>query len=107
MRAFVILVRWEINMIKRYLKIWWLFTINSFQAQLSVRWGLALFLIAKILRFALFLFFLIILVKATKSLAGYNLDQVILFFLSFNFLDILSQLLFRDVSRFRGMVLYG
>lgn len=94
-------------MIKRYLKIWWLFTINSFQTQLSVRWGLALFLIAKILRFALFLTFLIILVKGTKSFAGYNLDQVILFFLSFNFLDILSQLLFRDVYRFRAMVLSG
>lgn len=60
-------------MTNRYLKIWWLFTINSFQTQLSVRWGLALFLIAKILRFALFLFFLVILVKATKTFAGPDL----------------------------------
>ena len=94
-------------MIKRYLKVWWLFTVSSFQIQLNVRWGLALFLFAKILRFATFTFFLIILLNSTKVLAGYSLDQTILFFLSFNFLDILSQLLFREVYRFRPTVLSG
>lgn len=94
-------------MIKRYLKIWWLYTTASLQTQLNVRWGLILFLIAKLLRFATFAFFLVILLTSTKVLAGYNLDQTILFFLSFNLLDILSQLLFREVYRFRGVVLSG
>lgn len=66
-----------------------------------------LFVFAKILRFATFIFFLVILVKSTKILAGYNLDQVILFFLSFNLLDIVSQMLLREVYRFRGAVLSG
>lgn len=91
----------------RYLKIWWLYTIDSFQVQLNVRWAFILFLLAKILRFATFMFFLVILVTSTKVLAGYNLDQVILFFLSFNLLDIVSQLLLREVYRFRGTILSG
>ncbi len=94
-------------MIKKYLKIWWLYAVASIQIQLNVRWGLALFLIAKLLRFATFTLFLVILLSSTKLLAGYNLDQTILFFLSFNLLDILSQLLFREVYRFRGVVLSG
>ncbi len=92
---------------KKYIRIWWLFVGGSFQTQLNVRWGLALFLIAKILRFATFTLFLVILLKSTKVLAGYSLDQTLVFFLSFNFLDVLSQLLFREVYRFRSIVLSG
>lgn len=92
---------------KKYFKIWWIFTLNSFQTQLNIRWGLALFLVAKVLRFGAFAFFLIILLKSTKVLAGYNLEQTILFFLSFNLIDIISQLLFREVYRFRSAILSG
>lgn len=91
----------------RYLKVWWLYTINTFQMQSNVRWAFALFLFAKILRFGVFIFFLIILVSSTRVLAGYDLDQVILFFLSYNFLDILSQILFREVYRFRSAIIFG
>lgn len=93
---------------KKYLKVWWLYTINTFAVQLNVaRWGVALFLFAKILRFATFTFFLVVLVKSTRILAGYNLDQVILFFLSFNLLDMVSQLLLREVYRFRVAIISG
>lgn len=94
-------------MFKKYLKVWLLFTINSFQTQLNVRWGLLLFLIAKILRFSIYILFIIILLNNTKLLAGYNLDQTILFFLTFNLVDMLSQLIFRDVYRFRGQIISG
>lgn len=92
---------------KKYFKVWWLFTLDSFQIQLNIRWGLVLFLLAKILRFITFIFFLVVLLNSTKVLAGYSLDQTILFFLSFNLLDIVSQLLFREVYRFRGAILSG
>lgn len=93
---------------KKYLKVWWLYTINTLQVQLNVaRWGVLLFLFAKVLRFATFIFFLIILVKGTKLLAGYNLDQVILFFLTFNLLDMISQMFFREVYRFRATIITG
>ncbi|MDP2671946.1 MAG: ABC-2 family transporter protein [Candidatus Daviesbacteria bacterium] len=94
-------------MLKKYIKIWWLFAINSFQVQLVVRWALLLFLLAKILRFAIFTIFIVILLEKTNALAGYSLNQTILFFLSFNLVDILSQLLFREVYRFRPAIIEG
>jgi len=51
-----------------------------------------------------FLFFLL---KGTGSLAGYDLNQVIFFFLTFNFIDIVSQFLFREVYRFRQQIVSG
>lgn len=94
-------------MIKKYFKVWWLFATASFQTQLTVRWALLTFLLAKILRFAVFTLFIVILVKKTNALAGYNLDQTILFYLSFNLVDILAQLFFREVYRFRPAVVSG
>ena len=94
-------------MIKRYLKIWWLYGANSFQTQFAVRWALLIFLSGKILRFSIFTFFIILLLQNTKVLAGYTLDQTIFFFLSFNLLDITAQMVFREVYRFRSMVVSG
>lgn len=92
---------------RKYFKIWWVSAINSFQTQLMVRWAVFIFLLAKILRFTIFTVFIIILVGKTSALAGYSLDQTIFFYLSFNLVDILSQLLFREVYRFRPQVVSG
>lgn len=94
-------------MLKKYLKVWLFFTLNAFQTQMTIRWGLILFLLAKILRLAIFIMFITILLKRTNILAGYNLDQTLLFFLSFNLVDMLAQLLFREVYRFRQAVVSG
>lgn len=94
-------------MIKKYFLVWWILANNSFQTQLNIRWGLLIFLIAKILRFAVFIIFIFILVKQTKLLAGYNLEQMVLFFLSFNLVDMLAQLLLREVYRFRSQIILG
>ncbi len=69
--------------------------------------GAALFLLGKILRFLFFLGFLVLLVSRTKLLAGYNIWQVILFYLTFNFIDSVTQMLFRDVYRFRQQIITG
>lgn len=94
-------------MMRKYLNVWWLYTINSFQTQLNVRWGLLLFLIAKILRFAMYILFIVVLLSKTRLLAGYSLDQMILFFLSFNLVDMLAQLILREVYRFRAQIISG
>ncbi len=96
-----------IKLAKKYFKIWLRFAINGFQTQISVRFALIIFLLGKILRFGVYTFFIIILVGKTKVLAGYSLDQTIFFFLSFNLVDILAQLLFREVYRFRQAVVSG
>lgn len=92
---------------KKYLKVWLRFAINGFQSQLSVRWSLFIFLLGKVFRFGVFTFFIILLLNKTRALAGYNLNQTIFFFLSFNLIDIISQLLFREVYRFRQTVISG
>lgn len=74
---------------------------------MTQRLGLLVFLLGKILRFALFLIFLIVLLKGTNTLAGYNLNQTVFFFLTFNLIDIVSQFLFREVYRFRQYVVTG
>lgn len=91
----------------RYLKVWLTLSSNSFQAFFHSRIGAVLFLFGKILRFFLFLMFLILLVSKTKVLAGYNFWEVLLFYMTFNLIDATTQMLFREVYRFRQQVVSG
>ena len=69
--------------------------------------ALSVFLIGKILRFIFFFGFLYFLLLGTKTLAGYSGNQVIFFFLTFNLIDVITQFLFREVYKFRPMVING
>ncbi|MBI4036259.1 ABC-2 family transporter protein [Candidatus Daviesbacteria bacterium] len=89
------------------LKIWLLYTGNSFQQTLSNRALVLIFMTGKSLRIILFTIFLIFLFNGAKSIAGYNRDQIIFFYLTFNLIDTLAQLLFREVYRFRQLVVSG
>ena len=92
---------------RKYLKVWFLMSMNSFQSFFISRVSASLFLLGKILRFLFFLGFLVILVNKTKVLAGYNIWEVSLFYLTFNLIDSITQMLFRDVYRFRQLILTG
>ncbi len=93
--------------IAKYIHLWGKLTVNSFMAVLSSRFGASLFLIGKTLRFAFFLIFLLTLFTQTELLASYSQSQMLFFFLTFNFIDTLTQLFFREVYRFRQMVVSG
>lgn len=93
--------------IKRYIKIWWMLTKNSFSIVLHQRSALAIFLTGKILRFAFFMIFLSFLIIGAKNLVGYNANQVIFFFLTFTLVSTFSQFFFREVYRFRPKVVNG
>ena len=80
---------------------------NSFLGVFYAKLALFIFLVGKLLRFIFFLGFLYFLVHGAKTLAGYNLDQTIFFFLTFNFVDIFSQFLYREVYRFRPLIVSG
>lgn len=97
----------EVESMKKYFNVWLKLTSASFQYFFISRLGAILFLVGKILRFVFFLFFLILLVSRTKVLAGYNLWQVMLFYLTFNFIDSATQMVFREVYRFRQQVVSG
>lgn len=92
---------------KRYLKIWWLMSRNSFMSVIGQKLSLLIFLTGKILRFIFFIAFIVFLLNGTQNLAGYNLNQTIVFFMSFMLIDVISQFLFREVYRFRPLIITG
>jgi len=92
---------------KKYLKVWWIMSKNSFVMVISQKLSLFVFLTGKILRFTFFFLFLFFILKGAGTLAGYSGNQVIFFFLTFNIIDVISQFLFREVYRFRPMIVNG
>lgn len=88
-------------------KVWLRYTNNSFQQVLLNKPIVAIFMLGKILKIGLFLIFLLFLFKGTQGIAGYGRDQIIFFYLSFNLIDTLAQLFFREVYRFRPLVISG
>ncbi len=71
------------------------------------RLAFAVFFTGKALRFILSLAFIFVLVKGSREIAGYSLNQVLFFFLTFNLVDVIAQFFFREVYRFRPQVLSG
>jgi ABC-2 type transport system permease protein len=92
---------------KRYYKIWLLLATNSVQTSLASRFNASILILGKLLRFGMFLFFLTLIGSKTKLISGYSLPQIILFFLTYQLLDTLPQLLLREVYRFRGYIVRG
>ncbi len=52
-------------------------------------------------------YFLYILLSETKTLAGFNLYEIIFFYATFNIIDVIPQLLLRETYRFRYYVIQG
>lgn len=91
----------------RNLKIFFLLSRYSIKTMLQHRVGAILFITGKLIRFSFTFLFIYFLVSKTRLLAGYTLPQTLIFFLTFNFLDSLAQLLFREVYRFRPLIVSG
>ena len=92
---------------KKYFKIWWMMSRNSFSVVLGQKLALSVFLIGKILRFIFFFGFLYFLLLGAGNLAGYTSNQIIFFYLTFNIIDVITQFLFREVYNFRPMIING
>jgi len=88
-------------------RVWYLYSINSFQRTLTNRFITLIFIVSKFIRIAMFLFFLDLLLQGVSSLAGYTREQIIFFYLSFNLIDTGSQFLFRNVYSFRPLIVSG
>lgn len=91
----------------KYPKIWWRLASCNMQTQLSSRLNGLFFVSAKLLRFIFILVFLFGLFSHTKTVAGYNLEQMLVFFLTFNLVDILAQFLFRGIYIFKNQIQTG
>lgn len=92
---------------KKHLKVWFLLSLNAVQVTFASRFGAILLLLGKILRFAAFLLVLVLVSGKVQLLAGYSLQDMVFFFLTFNLVDITAQLLFRNVYRFRPLIVTG
>lgn len=95
------------TMIIKYIHTWYLMSVNSFSSMMVSRLGGFLFIVGKSLRFFFFLFFLLLITQKSQTIAGYTQNQAILFFLTFNLIDTTSQFFFREVYRFRHLVVSG
>lgn len=93
--------------IKKYFKVWQITTLSATQIAFASRFGALMFTVGKLLRFAFFLFFLIIIATRTEGVAGYSLWQVVFFYATFNFIDTTAQFFLRQVYRFRWDVVSG
>ena len=90
-----------------YARIWIMMSKNAFMSVLAQKKLFFLFLTGKIIRFSFFGLFLFFLVQGAGGIVGYDVDQAVFFFLTFNVIDIISQFLFREIYRFRPLLISG
>lgn len=91
----------------RNLTIFWLYTKHSISISLQHSVGAIAFIMGKLLRFGMFGVFVYFLLAQTEVLAGYTLPQTLIFFATYHLIDGLAQLMYRQVYRFRPLVLTG
>lgn len=91
----------------RNLKIIATYAKNSVKSTIQNKVGVVLFTTGKILRFTIFFLFAYYLIAGSGILKGYTVDHAILFYITYNVIDTATQMLFREVYRFRDTVLSG
>ncbi|MEK7163911.1 MAG: ABC-2 family transporter protein [Patescibacteria group bacterium] len=90
----------EIKLIYRYFS-------NSLQQAIFNIPIFSIFLVSKVIRVALFAVFIYFMLSGLSNIGGYSRDQMIIFYLIFNLIDTSAQLLFREVYRFRPLLISG
>jgi ABC-2 type transport system permease protein len=91
----------------KYLHLWLKLTENSFLISLTSKFNVFIFSLGKILRFGLTLGFILVLFAQTKNIEDFNVIQFSFFFLTYTMVDTITALFFREVYRFRPMVVSG
>lgn len=95
------------KVLKKYIKIYIQLVNCAFSSYLSNRIDSIGYFLGKIVRFTFFLILLISIFRFTDNLAGYGMYEVILFFLTFNLIDIGAQFLFRGVYFLKTDIIRG
>jgi len=92
---------------KKYFKVWKQLSICAISSYLSNRIDSFSYFFGKVIRFGFFLLLIFSIFNYTDSLAGYSKYEVILFFLTFNLLDVFAQAFFRGIYLFKDEVRLG
>lgn len=95
------------NNIFKYLYLYFIYTKYSFQAAFANRLTAGIFLFVDSIGILLFATFLWFLLQRTGGIGKYSQTQALFIYLSFNLIDTLSQLLFREVYRLGEYILKG
>jgi ABC-2 type transport system permease protein len=93
--------------IQRHFTVWMLFAKYELLQQFSSKTSMVFFFVGKIIRFFSFFVILLLLRGTVRSVSGYTVDEVLIFFLTFNFIDIVSQMFLRGVYGMNGIVRSG
>lgn len=91
----------------KYVFYWLKITAMTFSALIATRLASVIFITGKTLRISLFLIFLFALKDKITLLAGYNLDQLVVFYLIFNVFDLLGQVFYRGIYWYRNEIISG
>lgn len=97
-----ILHSWRIHF-----SIWWIVAKNALQEAFVNRATNSLFFFGKALRLVMMLIFLFTLKNTIPSFAGYSIDQMFVFFLTYQVIDISAQIFYRGVYLFSEQVRTG
>lgn len=93
--------------LRKFLRVWMRMAVMSFNAQLSYGVGSLGFLLGKLIRLFFFFAYIVAIFTHTTSLGGYTLAQTVLFFLTYNVVDITAQVFFRGIYGARRAVQDG
>lgn len=88
-------------------QVWRILASNVLQQTFVNRWSNLLFFTGKIIRLAMSLLVLFLLKNTIETFAGYSTDEMIIFFLTYQFIDVLAQTFFRGVYMFTNQVRRG
>jgi ABC-2 type transport system permease protein len=91
-------------MIRKYARIWWILCMNSFRTQMSNSFASAGYFIGKLVRFGFFLTYILAIFKHIPGLKGYDMPSVVLFFMTFNLVDVGAQFLFRGLYSVKTLI---
>jgi ABC-2 type transport system permease protein len=91
----------------KYLRIWLCLIRNSFKTQMSTSFASLGYLIGKFIRFGFFLFYLLAIFERLPGLKGYSMPEIVLFFMTFNFVDVGGQFLFRGLYSVKVLIEEG
>ncbi len=93
--------------LKTYWHVWHLNASNTLQELFVNRATNSLFLLGKVIRLGASLLFLYLIRDQISQFSGYTPDQVIIFFLTYQFVDVIAQVFFRGVYMFRARIIRG
>ncbi|GIK84050.1 MAG: ABC transporter permease [Patescibacteria group bacterium] len=96
-----------VQRLKTYFTIWSIFGKNALQETFVNRGSNALFMLGKIIRLAMSLLFLFLIRQNVQTFADYTSDQLVVFFLTYQIIDLVAQVVYRGVYVFGNMVRSG